>query len=328
VDIFIKPSESTNEVCLNVSNASTSCANPVVEETGNQEIPDDSMTNAAEPKTPVPSKTRSRKKRKSKSTEFVREGEQTNGQRLAPNKRSCDHVKSSGPGSSPNSFPLKRQTCFNCGIAGHIARNCPHRPYVPYYAQGWENVSKGGSSSRWSSKVQSDGDWNAHKNKRSKTQIHKNKQAEKQMDRPNNLDREKLILQLLSKLLVVKRSKKRTPKARKDKKPDSRDNLTKPNSVRSNTSPGSSSGSHLKSKPNAKGSPVSKSSVEAPTRLNNNLHKATHRWVPKGLVSKLTHTPVVSSILSDKQDMSWEQVKHVDGNGRPSFKMDWVPKTN
>ncbi|MFS7978516.1 putative transcription factor interactor and regulator CCHC(Zn) family [Helianthus anomalus] len=30
---------------------------------------------------------------------------------------------------------MKRQICFNCGIPGHISRNCIHRPYVPYYAQ-------------------------------------------------------------------------------------------------------------------------------------------------------------------------------------------------
>ena len=32
--------------------------------------------------------------------------------------------------------------------------------------------------------------------------------------------------------------------------------------------------------------------------------------------------------LNDKQDMSWEKVTSVDRNGKPSHKMDWVPKSN
>jgi hypothetical protein len=112
----------------------------------------------------------------------------------------------------------------------------------------------------------------------------------------------------------------------KDKNVDSRDAFIKPKWVMSKSSQGSSSSSHLKFKPKAKGSPNSKSSVEVPIRSNKR-PKPDYRWVPKVPVSP-NSPDILSCNLNDKQDMSWDRVHHIDSNGKPSYKMDWVPKTN
>ncbi|KAJ0618133.1 putative transcription factor interactor and regulator CCHC(Zn) family [Helianthus annuus] len=70
-----------------------------------------------------------------------------------------------------NAFYVKRQTCFNCGIPCHIAQNCRHRPYFPYYAQNQRIMPKDNYHSNPMKHVNpkvkpSDGYWNAAKNKR------------------------------------------------------------------------------------------------------------------------------------------------------------------
>lgn len=58
------------------------------------------------------------------------------------------------------SFNNNKQICFNCGIGGHIARNCQNRIFVHYMSPRGENESRGRSLTRKSSRTRSrDDDW-------------------------------------------------------------------------------------------------------------------------------------------------------------------------
>lgn len=150
--------------------------------------------------------------------------------------------KSKGPGPNPNHPPLKKQTCFNCGVPGHIARNCPHRPYVPYYAQHWHNGPSRRSRKRNPSRPRSsDGNWNEDKAKRQKAALDK-----------------------------------------LGKQHDTRGDFIKPTWVRPKSSQGSCSSTHLEQRLKAKGNLAPKSSVAAPNRSKHPHVKPDYRWVPKG----------------------------------------------
>ncbi|KAL4589806.1 hypothetical protein LXL04_002716 [Taraxacum kok-saghyz] len=59
---------------------------------------------------------------------------------------------------------LKRQTCFCCGIAGHIARNFPNPPAVPVHAHHLKNLSKGNTvKCKPLRSCSNDSDWSANK---------------------------------------------------------------------------------------------------------------------------------------------------------------------
>ena len=90
-----------------------------------------------------------------------------------PESCTCTCGKSKGvdkntrPEKSDTSFYVKKQTRFNCGTAGHIARNCPNRAFLPFHALRGENESRGRSLIRKISRSRShDDDWNVNKNRK------------------------------------------------------------------------------------------------------------------------------------------------------------------
>ena len=172
---------------------------------------------------------------------------------------------------------MKKRTCFHCGTPGHISINCSNRTYVPYYAQGWNNATRGRFYKRNPSRPCSvNGDRNAKKGKNQTLKVKKEMPA---------------------------------------KKPNSKDAPMKPRPV--------------KAKPSQRPVSSSKTSIEASIRSNRKWVKPNYKWVKK------VHTPkssndsnISSSSICDKKDMSWERITCTNDKGQPSFKMDWVPKTN
>ena len=232
---------------------------------------------------------------KYKSPKFVREGDIFEPKpRPSPKTCSCACGNTSG---FTNDFYVKKQTCFNCGIPGHIARNCQNRAYVPYYAQGWQKVPRGRSCKRNISKSNSG---NTTKNS--------------QQDKTTTKPKDKTVT-----------------------RPDLRVDSTKSHSDRSISSPKSSSLSYKKnmskkqqwipkSIPKSKSKTNSKSKSKTPNRSNNKSSKPNYQWIPK--VAKLEEISVDSCNLTNEQSMCWEQVMKIDSNGKPSLSMDWVPVSN
>jgi hypothetical protein len=99
-----------------------------------------------EPTVTVNSKVNSKTKRKTKQ----------------PKHPKVKNPKSKRP--SQTQIPtMKRQTCFNCGIAGHIARNCVHPTHVHSKHQNAHNPKVKPTKLQHHWAKPSDFDWNAPK---------------------------------------------------------------------------------------------------------------------------------------------------------------------
>ncbi|KAI3755033.1 hypothetical protein L1987_54826 [Smallanthus sonchifolius] len=102
-------------------------------------------------------------------------------------KRRCDQSYHSQSSSSPSSSSnrsgyvayARKQTCYTCGKAGHIARHCMHRPYESYYMKNQRTTPRDRTYSKPMKANQpkamkshtprvkpSDGDWNVAKRNR------------------------------------------------------------------------------------------------------------------------------------------------------------------
>ena len=83
-----------------------------------------------------------------------------------PNSCSCSCERSKGDSMEnksdqcSTSYNNNKQICFNCGVGGHIARNCQNRMFVHFEFPRGENESRGMSLTRKSSRNHSrNGDW-------------------------------------------------------------------------------------------------------------------------------------------------------------------------
>ncbi|KAL4556408.1 hypothetical protein LXL04_039059 [Taraxacum kok-saghyz] len=280
---------------LNKSNASTSCADTVLVEDWTEEEDSDSDTVKALSKTPLNSVNSAVKpvvfvspisgdvlvstdnvingdatlSLKSNSTvekykpkKFVRQSDKctcncgNSGKEKQIPKRDPQTSRRTGPSPQLDRNIMKRQTCFYCGFAGHIARNCPNPPAVPVHAHHLRNLSKGDSTKRIPFiSGSNDSDWRANK---TRTKI--------------LTTREKTY---------VRRS-------------GPREGGAKPKIVRQKPSQRQPINHHSKQKPTKKGKPNVSSSVVQHTRLDKR-PKPVYRWVPKPIYRWVPKVPAYKS---------------------------------
>ena len=124
----------TEDVEMNDTNDSTSCAGKVVEDENKEKTikqsNDSSNSESVASNSVTPNKP---------AVEKYRPPNQVKQPTCC--KCACGNNQKQGkdmlPGAGRNNSTVKKKTCFHSGTPGHIARNCPNRAYIPYYAQGW-----------------------------------------------------------------------------------------------------------------------------------------------------------------------------------------------
>ena len=212
---------------------------------------------------------------------------------------------SSGPKQTSTTPVLKKQTCFSCGIAGHIARNCP-KSKVPSPEPQRRPTSKRKHSQNSSTHSGSrDGDWNVAKAKQA--------ESHKYVPSPDH----KWITVPSGRIFKIDLSKSRSDGDwNKDKTKTKKAKEKKP-------------------MPNPKGNRVSNPSATPPIIVSNRILKPVYKWVVKGVKSK-TNNNLVKSTCSefdtyseyDTRDMTWNHVSNVNSNCKPSRSMTWVPNAH
>jgi hypothetical protein len=240
--------------------------------------------------------------------------------------------------------------CYNCGKAGHIARNCMHPSYSssePF----WQHNSNGNYYSHtYSRSSSSDGDWNADKSRRSKDKDIRNRPSNGQKTNDQRIKQDKGLKAHDQKIKQDKGLKAHDQRAKHDKGLKAHDQsihkayghkahnqkAKKSNGQRPKGQKDKKAKTNVKSVPitpptkkhvqNSKKNSVSKSCANSPILVSNKVLKPNYRWVPKSALPKTAQKAVSPSDSKVTKDNKRTDMNVNDK--QPSSKKVWVTKSS